>query len=182
MAHISRIEYLSDMMRQLGPIKTVIDDGTLGAWGNCKRAWQQVDTTADYGFVLQDDAILCEKFVERTQQLIEQYPGRSYQLYFGDRKTTNHHRLKAVDGVIEAKMMWGVAIGLPIDHIAPMIEHAETYSQDLPDDSRIKRYCTAVQLPTIFPYPCYVDHRTIPSLTGDKPPRKAYQWIDDTNY
>jgi hypothetical protein len=185
MAHERRAHWFDYLKEELGDVPFVIDTDKLklGTWGNCRRAWQTVDPKADYGLVIQDDAILCKGFVEKAKQFITEHNGHAIQFYFGNRHSTLHYLFNSQtkdDGYIVAPMNWGVAIALPQDHIQRMIAFGDDFDRSVPDDARIKHYCRASHLQTHYPWPSLVDHRPNQSLVGKyhKKNRIAVEFID----
>ena len=180
MGHISRKEYFPYLKKQLGSrTQFSVDNGSLGLWANCRRAWSMINPAADYGFVVQDDAILADNFKTKVKQFVTQHPGFAYSLFFGDRlssrKIYEHHEH---DDHIRFKfLMWGLAVGLPQAHIKPMVKFGDNYPEQTPDDRRIKEYLTVARLDTVYPLPCLVDHRDDVSIVDpSKPVRKAVRF------
>ena len=66
MAHPSREKYFGYLKERLGDIPFAIDTESKGVWENCKRAWKLYDPMADFHLVVQDDAIVCDDFLEKA--------------------------------------------------------------------------------------------------------------------
>lgn len=187
MAHSSREHYFNYLKNYLGDnVKFSIDtpELKLGTWGNARRAWSMIDRQADYGLVIQDDAILCDDFLTKAKHFITQHQGYALNLFFGNRKNSRYlwdYSKTRSSGYVESpKLMWGVAIALPVEHIDPMIEYGDRCDPTTADDTRIKQYCLQAKLSARFPDPCLVDHRYGESLVdGIKDrERSAINYID----
>lgn len=186
MAHAKREPYFDYLREHLGDdVKFSIDDDVqkLGTWGNARRAWSMVDRTADYGVVIQDDAILCEGFKEKAVEFIAKHEGYAMNLFYGNRGSSNkiwRDSTTRDEGYVEhIRLMWGVAIALPVYHIDTLIASGDR-QLGLPDDTRIKNYWATTGLKARFPDPCLVDHRYGESLvegTKDRD-RGALNFID----
>ena len=181
MGHERRSHWFDILRDELGDVQFAIDTDVLklGTWRNCKRAWELIDPEADYGFVIQDDAILCRDFKARVEQFVTKYPNQIYQLYYGNRPTMLPY-LKPVDGLNVTYLQWGLAIGLPQHHIQPMIQHADSRPAHHEDDQRIKHYANSHNIKAYYPYPSLVDHRPGQTLVGkyNIMNRQAINFID----
>lgn len=174
MAHPKRDDYAIELAQELR-CSITFDVGE-GLWDNAKRSWQEMQGS-DYHFVIQDDAILCDGFQEKVQALIERYPDKAYCLYAGQ-------NLKSLKGkfnktIIHSRIHWGVALGLPAEHIEPFLKYGDKWNQAYGTkhcDTRLCRYCRRVGLEVVYPFPSLVDHQQIPSLNGDSIGRRAYEF------
>src|SRR5690606_41115654 len=90
-AHVNRFERAVKLAAQLGAA-VFVDDGSQGEWDNHARAWRYLaDQQADWGVVLQDDAIVTDSFHDDLASLLGHVPSCScVGLYAGtsDRKST----------------------------------------------------------------------------------------------
>lgn len=185
MAHESRSKWFPYLKKNLGDVPFSIDDSQkrLGTWGNRKQAMQMADMSADYCLIIQDDAILCKDFLSKAQEFIAKHPNQTYQFFLGKRKGTLalvEQSQTKTDGYIVSEMMYGVAIALPTSLINEAISFCDALPNDMPDDTRIKRFCLHKGLDTYYPFPSLVDHRVSPSLVLDSRvyERKAIAFID----
>lgn len=195
MAHPSREKFFPYLQEKLGynglfpeTIPFSIDEKSEGVWPNCKKAWMLHDPEAAYHVVVQDDAIVCDKFRERAEQVIADAHRRmigpfAISFYFGRRGNALEEGKSALERGYATRQSptWGVAICLPTNHILPMLEYADGF--DYPqDDARIARYLRKHNIRTYFPMPSLIDHRTAAetaSLVGDPGENRcAYAFID----
>lgn len=186
MAHPSRVEYFGYLRDTIGDctIPISVDDGC-GIWENCKRAWRAHDKDADWHLVLQDDAIICENFKERLQDVIIKAKEKKCvaSLFFGKRTLLMDVGKEGMKHgfVIKGMLHWGLAICLPVELIEPMIRFGD--KMNIPqDDARISNFLMKRKIGIYYPLPSIVDHRITKSLVGDLgPARVAYKFIDHEN-
>jgi len=183
MAHPSREKYFGYLKEQLGDVPFSIDTKSIGVWPNCKRAWQMHDPSADYHVVIQDDAILCENFIEKAIEVLEKNKdrGTAFSFFYGTRQDWVEEGKKGMqDGfVIRKNLKWGVAVCLPVSKINYMIAHADTMTIKQ-DDTRIGRFLQFIDMRVYYPMPSLVEHRgDEESLVGDVKGRRAFKFIDD---
>lgn len=186
MAHDSRAAWFPYLRAKLGDnVEFSIDDSQkkLGTWGNRRQAMQMLDKKADYGLIIQDDAVICDNFIEKARQFIAEHPHNAYQFFYGNRPSAEYVASSSITkhkGFITADMTYGVAIALPMRLIDEAISFCDQFPADMPDDSRIKRYCKHKNMQTVYPFPALVDHRVAPSLVpgNDKTMRRALAYID----
>lgn len=188
MAHPSREKFFPYLKEKLGDVPFSIDEKSEGVWPNARRAWSMFDPDAAYHAVIQDDAVVCEKFLQRAEgeiikaneKISEYSPAISF--YFGNRGT-----LKGIanEGLAEGfcimpRTPWAVAICLPTAIIPEMLETAETYPMPQ-DDVRIGKFLLSKGIRVYFPLPSLVSHRTgEDSLVGDPGKgREAHFFIDN---
>ena len=192
MAHPSREENFDYLRSMLGDVPFSIDFRSQGEWWNCRRAWFLYDKTADWHVVIQDDAVICENFVERAIETIN----KSNELLNGDH-ICNFYYGKIMSAIKEASdalkkgywvnsyPKWGVAICMPTKYIEEMVEFCDKLdnkSHGTRDDSRIAKFCGFKKLKVFFPMPSIIDHRHGKSLVGDPGEgRSAYAFIDKKN-
>ena len=178
MAHPRRREMVTELLKQL-PDTPVFWDTDNNLWHTCKGAWLMHDPTADYHVVLQDDALLCDDFMQRATETLEQLERESAVCFFvGDKAKPYGGR-----PFYNRKIFNEVAICLPTHDIVPMVNFCD--SMKATTDRDIERYCKRRRLPVYYPQPSLVDHREGPSLyrfVYRKPvpqtARTAFQFID----
>lgn len=186
MAHPSRAEFFPYLSRCLGDVPFSIDKDNRGVWENCKRAWRQYNRDADYHCVIQDDAILCEGFVEKATEFVKKHhvenEDRAFSFYFGNRSADLDQAKRAmqVGWTVKRVPTWGVAICLPVKLIPEMLEFCDTL-YERQDDTRIGKFLKHRDIKVYFPMPSLVDHRIeLKSLVGDPGHyRRARFFIDD---
>ncbi|HOB90285.1 MAG TPA: hypothetical protein PKG74_03085, partial [Candidatus Colwellbacteria bacterium] len=135
-----------------------------------------------------DDAIVCEKFMERAEEAIInaikiQGSDVALNFYFGNR---SGFRRDFEEGMkkgytIRVRPHWGVAICLPTNRIDQMIKECDQFAERQ-DDVRIGKFLINNGIRIYFPLPSLIDHRLgseTKSLVGDiGEDRHAYKFID----
>lgn len=173
MAHTSRIGYLYDISFHLNNPKIVIDNGFFGVWGNAKRAWSAIDINSDYGVVVQDDAILCEGFMERVEQFLTEHDGQICSFYY-----SNDSKWIKPDH-FDAPLFHAVCLAIPTHMIQDMIEYCDTRYEVYGDDMKIKRWLISKNMTCRYSNPSLVQHRDIPSIIDPtKPIRQSDIYIN----
>ena len=193
MAHPSREKFFPYLKKKLGEsVPFSIDHNSEGVWPNAKKAWAMAldGEQALYHVVIQDDAVVCDNFLERAEGVVRDAIRRcktseiAISFYFGKRGNLTDESKKALERGFATRQSptWGVAICLPVSHIAPMIEYGNRFNVPQ-DDYRIGMYLKKKGIRVYFPMPSLIDHRTsleTPSLVGDPGKfRCAYAFIDD---
>lgn len=191
MAHPSRVEFFPYLIRKLGDVPFAIDEKGLGAWENCKRAWRMAGPVADWHVVIQDDAIVCDNFRQRAEEVIlkakEILRVENYicNFYYGFRRNDRGVAKKALEKGywIHGYPKWGVAICMQTKFINEMIQFCEDLKiprTKTADDVRIGRFIASKKMLVYFPMPSIIDHRSGKSLVGDPGNnRHAYKFIDE---
>lgn len=188
MAHPSREKFFPYLKECLGDVPFSIDTESEGVWPNAKKAWSMFDPEAAYHVVIQDDAIVCEDFLNHAEEAIvkagdvvkDYLPPISF--YFGNRGT-----LKGIarDGMADGycfmpRTPWAVAICLPTALIPEMLAFTENLAVPQ-DDVRIGKFIQSKGMKVYFPLPSLIDHRTgEESLVGDEgSKRQAFAFINN---
>lgn len=192
MAHEKRAQFIPGLVEQLGITDDdVIWDQKNNRWDTGRRAWEAIDQTADWGCVIQDDALVCRNFIPAMEKalarLSEIEPKCVVSPYVGTRRPMAHRVEAAVqdathDGASWIKMPslnWGVAITLPTWMIDAMLPWCD--KQQYPNyDRRIGRYAIdRLSMPTMCTWPSLVDHRDTPSLVQHGNGRSAHRFIGE---
>lgn len=171
MASEERKDFLPYLKKELGNVPFLIDKPrghkkNIGIWENCKRSWR-ANKGKKYHCVIQDDAILTKDFKNKVSEFISKIDKEkgefAYQLFY-----MGKHEIPECNYIVKHEMMFGVAIVLPTRLIEEMIK----FGDKLPikeDDVKISLFLKKIGIKTIYPIPCFVDHRTqdeAPTLTG----------------
>jgi len=165
MAVEKRRAWAEALSQQLGNCPIAFDPHTRfnigNVWENSVRAWKLQNREADWCLVVQDDAILCENFLEKAQEHLERAGenNAAIQFYVGN----GGHYEEFIDHIdkgfiVKREMIWGVAIALKSELIDDMIRFGNSY-RSWQDDIKIKHFLLQNNIPTYFPLPCLVDHR-----------------------
>lgn len=133
-------------------------------WLNGKASLLAGIGRGDWHAVIQDDAILTPNFYENIEGAIKNCPGGKalISLYTGKARPFPKRITAAVEKAYHATwlrhymLIWGVGIIIPTDHIEPMLEFVEDYTE--PYDTRIGMFYQRNMLPVYYTMPCLVDH------------------------
>jgi hypothetical protein len=168
-----------------------IDEKNEGAWENCKCAWRLHDPDAEWHTVIQDDAIICDNFLQKAEEVIlkakEILKTEDYiiSFYYGFRQSARREAEDALKAGywVNAYPKWGVAICMRTKLIEEMIGFCDVFpisAMGTADDARIAKFIRSKGMPVYFPMPSIIDHRHGKSLVGDPGEwRNAYKFIDN---
>lgn len=189
MAHEKRAGYIPGLVEQLGITdEDVTWDRKNNRWDTGRRAWEAIDQTADWGCVIQDDALVCRDFIAGMEKALDTLDD-DYVVtpYVGTRRPMAHRVEAAVKSatlhdaswIKMPALNWGVAIILPTSIINAMLPWCD--KQRYPNyDRRVGRYCIDVlKMPTMCTWPSLVDHRDDKSLVGHGTGRTAHNFIGE---
>jgi hypothetical protein len=189
MAHKKRAHHIPGLLERLGLTEAdVIWDRRSDRWDTGRRAWEAIDQTADWGMVVQDDALVTRDLIAGLERAAAFLPERCLvSPYTGTRRPVASRVERAVQAAKAANaswirmpsLNWGVAIMAPTDIIDKMLPWCD--KQTYPNyDRRIGRYAIDVlRLPTYCTWPTLVDHRDDDSLVGHGRGRKAHQFLGE---
>jgi hypothetical protein len=189
MAHKKRARHIPGLLERLGLTDAdVIWDRRNDRWDTGRRAWEAVDQTADFGCVLQDDAVVPLDFIAGMEKALTFLPEKALvSPYTGTRRpaasrverAVNEARKAGVSWIRMPSLNWGVGIIAPTDIIDRMLPWCD--KQTYPNyDRRIGRYAIDVlRIPTWCTWPSLVDHRDDDSLVGHGQGRKAHQFLGE---
>jgi hypothetical protein len=187
MAHEKRAHLVPDLVERLGLTDDdVIWDRRNDRWDTGRRAWEAIDHTADWGMVVQDDALPCSDLITGMEKALERVPDNVLVTpYIGTRRPSRGKIDRVVQEAAAAKaafiempsLNWGVAITAPTRIIDGMLPWCDV--QQYPNyDRRIGRYAIDVmRMNTWCTFPSLVDHLDIPSLIGHGDGRVAHHFI-----
>lgn len=165
MAVEKRREWAEALSQQLGGCPIAFDPHprfNIGnIWENNVRAWRLQDRSKEWSLVIQDDAILCENFLERAQEHLKRADelGAAVQFYVGNGEHFEEFKEHIEKGYyLRREMVWGVAIAVKTEWLDEMIRVGTSF-RAWQDDIKIKHFLLKKNIPTYFPLPCLVDHR-----------------------
>ncbi|WP_159795675.1 hypothetical protein [Puerhibacterium puerhi] len=187
MAHPRREAQAKELAWTVGADRIVWDEGR-GENDTGDRAWGAIDRRADWGLVLQDDAIAPMDLRYRFADGIATAPRTCIGLYVGTSYPMPHSHIDSAVRAAETigaswletvSLLWGVGVAMPTEHVDPMLAFVEHSA--LPYDRRLGRYFRDAGLPIRYTFPSLVDHRDGPTLLNpaDGPrvlPRKAHAY------
>lgn len=192
MAHEKRAQYVGDLVERLGLTDDdVIWDRRNDRWDTGRRAWEAIDQAADWGMVVQDDALPCADLIAGMEKALDRVPPNVLVTpYIGTRRPVAGRVERVVREAAAAgaafiempSLNWGVAITAPTSIIDEMLPWCDV--QDYPNyDRRIGRFAIDVKrMGTWCTFPSLVEHRNIPSLIGHGDGRVAHHFIgEDTS-
>lgn len=197
MAHPKRKAQAEALAKQLKRYPfmdvTITWDRLNSEWDTGSRAWSAGIGRGDWHLVLQDDAILTDRFYENLEGAINALPTPKtmISLYVGQAKPLGRRVREAVAKCYYATWLrlnmltWGVAVVMPSDHIEPMLDMvSEKRWAETPYDVRIGMFYQRNMIPIYYTMPSLVDHdeglgslldHDVPS---DEPPRVAHRLAD----
>lgn len=174
-------------------IGVAMDDGTRGENANGDHAWNLCERDAEWGIVLQDDALPLDDFEQHAARALDDLGHYALvSFYVGtSRPRLRQHGIETAIRQADAfdlawltypSLLWGVAVALPTLHIDRMLDWVRTC--DKPYDRRLGAYAQHAGLPVMYCWPSLVDHADGPGLVRHKydtsEPRKA--WRIGTRY
>jgi hypothetical protein len=190
MAHPSRGHLVGPLMDRLGVAARVIYDQGKGEWDTGRRALLAYDVEAEWHAVIQDDAILADRFVDALELVTAHAGEHPLGLYCGQVRPMPRVYSRAVAHAEKIGSpwlehygpRWGVAICLPTRFIPALVASADLYRHPH-YDARVTRFFRMANVWARYPLPSLVDHDpTIPSLLdnagGD---RRAYRFLADAD-
>lgn len=178
---------MPDLVERLGLTDDdVIWDRRNDRWDTGRRAWEAIDQDAQWGMVVQDDALPCADLIPGMEQALERVPDNVLVTpYIGTRRPVAGRVEHVVKEAVAASaafiempsLNWGVAITAPTNIIDEMLPWCDV--QTYPNyDRRIGRFAIDVKrMNTWCTFPSLVDHRDIPSLIGHGDGRVAHHFI-----
>lgn len=117
-----------------------------GCWPVARRAWMRDVKDATHHLVLEDDALLCDRFADLALEAVTREPRAAIFFFYGWRLTS-------------------VATSFPVEFIPQWLEWTRT--QDHPHHSTLQlKGARALGVPMLFTSPSLVDHAKFPSLLG----------------
>lgn len=188
MAHPSRAALAEALWERLGG--ELVFDEKGDEWDTGRRALLAYDPRAEWHAVIQDDAILSDRFVEALELVTAHADGHPLGLYLGKVRPNPRVMRRAIEAAEHRGTpwvewygpRWGVAVCLPTRYIPALVASADLYRHPH-YDARISRFFKMSDVWCRYPIPSLVDHDpTIPSLLdsagGD---RRAYRFLGDAD-
>lgn len=180
MAHPDRSDLVAELAARLDrPVPVAWDDEGPPSgkgdriWRTARRGWELADPSADFHVLIQDDAVPSLDFLAGLERALEYVPADAVvSPYLGrggaagprwERIGAEAERRRA-SWVVSSKVMWGVALVLPVQVIPDLIERANLMA-GVPDDMRVAGWAQRRHVQVWYPWPSLVDHRPVPSIT-----------------
>lgn len=169
-AHEKRAHLFPYLREKLGQdVKFFIDKGrigksdNLGTWGNRKRCYQEAEKNKEWVLVIQDDAILCEDFLNKADNFLKKVSKtHSCVQFYNGSIEFNKQQLKSIKekGYYEDILIWGVAIAIKVSLLTEELYRFGDAWGDDADDTKIQQYLKTKNLLTAYPIPCLAQHRS----------------------
>lgn len=155
----------------------IVWDNGAGEWDTGARAWDSIDRDADWGLVLQDDALPIPDMLNHLTEALTHAPRTCTSLYVGTgrprgpavARATEQATLTGAAWLETRTLLWGVGVALPSADIDPLLAWATASS--VPYDQRIGHWYTRRRQPVRYTWPSLVDHADGPSLVDPAHPR-----------
>lgn len=185
MAHPERKHFIPYLQERIGGDVPVIFDEKQNIWDTCRRAWLAQDMSADYGLVIQDDALLCDNFRQEAEAFIENHSDQDfiYSFYAGQLLSTRigMAERKGIDYVVSGMIFNEVALCMRTKHIERMVKFCD--DREAKTDQDITKWARLARIRIMYSVPSLVDHRDGESIyrrVYNRPPspkdRKAFRF------
>lgn len=186
-AHTNRHTQAANLSHQLGNASIAWDDGQLGEGLNHDRAWRIAATQskANYGVVLEDDAILTENFLQQAALALAEAPAPIVSFYTGTSRPPQYQaRIKVAlaqnpTWILADQLLHHVAVAIRTELIPDMLNHVA--GREGPADYRIGEWAQTRGHHITYTAPSLVDHADGPTLINhfDGEPRTEQRvaWV-----
>jgi hypothetical protein len=180
MAHPDRSALVDDLRMRLDRDVPVYwdDEGPPSGngdrvWRTARAGWRMADPSADWHVLIQDDALPCRDFLAGLERALEHVPADATVCPYlgrGGSAPVRWSRMAAeadrrgAPFVASDRLMWGVAICLPVRLISDLIECADRMYR-VPDDMRVSGWTKRRKAEVWYPWPSLIDHRPVRSIT-----------------
>jgi len=166
MAHPKR-EAFVDKLKPLLPQATVVWDRENDRWDTGRRSMMAYDEAADWHLVVQDDAILCDRFLPTVTRALASVPLEHPVSFYTGRVRPYARFVK--DAVASAQAagltwfqmrgpLWGVAVAVPVHLIQRMVQESDGIP--IPNyDMRMAQWFQDQGIQCWYSVPSLVNHR-----------------------
>lgn len=161
MAHPDRREMAEALSASLGDVPIVYDRKN-NVWDTCRRAWLSIDSTAEYGLVLQDDTLPCRDFISRAEALLNGRFVYNFFIHSGFGARVQVARDKGDDYFIMPSIYGEIALCMPTKYILSMVKYCDRRGAQA--DTLISSWARDNKIRIRYPIPALVDHRIGESL------------------
>lgn len=195
MAHPKRKKMVETILQEI-PGTPVVWDKKNSIHDTWERSWKERDKTADYHLVVQDDAILCDDFLQRVYNWLN-LKKPVYNFHCRKRDNLLKESKDITNGYFEFSLWGGVAVCIKEELIDPMINwcmgHHEKHNFTDFDDMAMMKYFNDKKIKTCYPIPSLVDHSDSDTLIPQfysrrtirnfrRKGRETIKFIDDVFY
>jgi hypothetical protein len=177
-----RKQKVTDMVKELGKVEVVEAVKGRGVWDTARRAWAGGAPDETHRVVLQDDVILCGRFIESVLSTIEAIPAGILN-YYSQHECNVQMAVKDSRAWYTSITPYGPAVCMPrpvaLDFVSWADRHEGrlTSMAKMSDDARIEAYCKVRKSPVFISVPSLVEHDGEDSLWKNREaPRRAVLW------
>jgi hypothetical protein len=181
LAHVTCASFLS------------VDNGDLGVSGNHSKVWHYLAAEpSDWSVVLEDDAIVCDGFLEQLNMVLAVAPSDIVGLYLGTsyppawQQFIEHVQPDPSHWAMAVNLIHGVGTCVRSRLVPDMCKWIDGFSSDYPVDAAISEWARAHGIQIGYTRPSLVNHkdgptlidptkRTVDTEVRDKP-RRAWQF------
>lgn len=159
MAHPKRAHLIPALHKALGKKVPVVFDEKENIWDTCRRSWLAHDMRADYGIVIQDDAVICKDFYKRASAVLEaQDKDYVTAFYVGGmgKLSVRNCLARGKDHFLGGSIFNEVALCMPTRHIKDMVATCDGW--EATNDHFIQRWAKLRRLRIWYPVPSLIDH------------------------
>lgn len=188
-AHESRLIEAWDLMLGSQASFLSVDDGSMGPSWNHYTVWSHLASEpTEWSLVLEDDAELCDGFLEQLEAVLAVAPSDVVSLYLGTgypkawQDFIAHVDSDPAHWGIAHSLIHGVAVAMRTHLVPDMVKWIAGYGNDFPVDEAIGEYCRAHATQVAYTRPSIVDHKDAPSVIdhtadgGRELPRRAWHF------
>lgn len=181
MAHPRRRQWAESLGRQLKA--PVVYDERSNVWDTCRRAWLAQDKKAEYGVVIQDDAIVCRDFKRRASKLLRGEPMYNFYLTHLFLNRAERAEREGAEYVVSGAVMNEIALCIRMELVDSMIQFCDERGADT--DQLIGRWAQWHRHRILYPIFSLIDHRDEESIYNQNygravpsRPRRCVRFID----
>jgi hypothetical protein len=178
MTHPLRLHMAQSLARQHPELaaRVVVDpdpDGPPSALRTSRLAWRAGESGATHHLVIQDDAMLCQRFLDRVKAAVEIRPHQALSFFTKWSSRTSYMvRLAALVGSswapVADRYVPSQALVLPADIAFSLSDFMlNECTIDEPDDDAIARYLKSRGIPSFVTVPNLAEHVPTKSLVGN---------------
>lgn len=186
MAHPKRKQYVPYLLSKLGPDAKVVFDEKNNLWDTCRRSWLATDRDSDYTLIIQDDALVCNNFIEKAKEFLKE--DFVYSFYAGDLLANRIEKAKAENKqlVFSDMIVNEIALCMKTKHVENMVKYCD--ERNAQNDHLISTWAFINRKRIAYTVPSLIDHRDEKSIYREnykinltKKQRKAYFYVDRKN-
>jgi hypothetical protein len=191
MAHPAREHLWRPLVAQLsnwGADPSLVLDRGRGLWDTARRAWLTCNTEKTHHLVLQDDVVLCNRFLDAVEFIKNCIPPNNVISFCNDFGPDSDEAMKRNIRWIRTKAVRSAqALMIPSPLVPRWITWCDlNVREDYPhDDIRLEMYLIAERLYCWNTTPSLVQHRAGPSIRGrvnaENLPHQARYFVSDND-